>query len=376
MPKRRAVRPLKRTNPSGDTVYVARVTDDDGHRHYIGTCKLRREAQDLIDDYYDRQQAPANGETVGTYFAGWLDRHPRAERTDVSYDGRIRAVLDVKLDGRKLRDWPLPDVQRRQAVDLLDHMLREQGRAVNGARGILRVLSAMWQDAIDDGHPVTNPFMGLRIRQHDRRVRKPQRKIQTWSWEQMHEFAAACGPWEPMVRVLSDCGLRIGELFPLERGDVFLDGECGDPDCWFHAKGIVKPHLHVRRTSWRRKVESGTKTDHGSPYAGRETPLAAVLAGMLDGMPKRIDTRLLFPGPLGLWDRDFYRDVWEPARDETGLSITPHEMRHSYVSRMRAAGVDPSDLAYWTGHTVATATARYTHSTGGSVDVALEAVTG
>lgn len=373
--KRRHEKPLPRTNPSGKRVYVARATDDDGRRHYLGTRELKREAQDLIDAFYDTDRTPATV-TVGTYFKGWLDRHPRSERTDKGYDGKVRAVLDVKLDGRLLRDWPLGEVEVRQADDLVDYMLREQGRAVNGVRGVLRVLSAMWQDARRDGNRMPgNPWMGLRIRAADRRVTKPPRKTYTWTWEQMHEFAMACGRYEPMVRTVSDCGLRIGELFPLERGDVF-DGECGDPDCWFTQKGIARPHLHVHRSAWRRRVQDGTKIDHGEAYAGRETPVAPGLAVMLDGMPKRIDTRLLFPTLDGeVWDRDFYRDVWEPARKATGMwTAKPHDFRHSYVSLMRAAGVDPADLAYWTGHTVATATARYTHSTGASVDVALGAV--
>jgi hypothetical protein len=46
----------------------------------------------------------------------------------------------------------------------------------------------------------------------------------------------------------------------------------------------------------------------------------------------------------------------------------------TYVSLMRAAGVDPAHLAEWTGHTVLTATVSYTHAVGDVSDIARRAV--
>jgi Phage integrase family len=70
---------------------------------------------------------------------------------------------------------------------------------------------------------------------------------------------------------------------------------------------------------------------------------------------------LLFPGPRGVWtDRYWYDEVWYPARKAAGIDPTPHEFRHSTISHMRAAGIDPADLAAMSGHTVETATKHYT----------------
>jgi site-specific recombinase XerD len=82
-------------------------------------------------------------------------------------------------------------------------------------------------------------------------------------------------------------------------------------------------------------------------------------------MVPRIDTLLLFPTPAGtVWfGPSFYRDVWEPAPIASGMDMRLHEARHSYVSNLRAAGVDPADLADVTRHTIQTATAHYTHAT-------------
>jgi len=48
--------------------------------------------------------------------------------------------------------------------------------------------------------------------------------------------------------------------------------------------------------------------------------------------------------------------------------VSPQDFRHSWVTHMRAAGIDPADLAEVAGHTVETATARYTHALGRSDD--------
>lgn len=136
-------------------------------------------------------------------------------RTDYGRNSKLRQVLDVEIRGRRLRDWPFAELDRSHARDLVDHMLRRQGRAAAGAGAgaTLRVLSVMAEDAIDDGCATVNPFKGVRLRSSDPRVNEPARETHIWTLEKMHEFAAAAGPRdEPMIRMLSDCGMRVGEM--------------------------------------------------------------------------------------------------------------------------------------------------------------------
>jgi integrase len=176
----------------------------------------------------------------------------------------------------------------------------------------------------------------------------------------MHRFAQAAGRYEAMVRVFTDCGLRLGEVLPLRRED--FDGET----------------LQIRRTAHEGQILEGTKTDHGEPDAGRVVPVPATLAWMLEVQINinGPDCQLLFPTPRGrLWrERTFYRDLWKPAQETSGLDIRPHECRHSYVTHLRAAGVNDADLAEIAGHRVETMLARYTHAVGQSFDVVRGAV--
>jgi integrase len=112
-------------------------------------------------------------------------------------------------------------------------------------------------------------------------------------------------------------------------------------------------------------VLEGTKTDHGEEGAGRVVPVPATLAWMLEAQINLNgpDCELLFPTPSGrMWrERNFYRDVWTPTQRASGVDIRPHECRHSYVTHLRAAGVNDADLAEIAGHRVETMLASYTH---------------
>ena len=175
-------------------MWKARATDPLGRRHYRGTFKLKREAQAAIDAAYEEWRgAPPARDTVGEYAQDWTERHPRAARTNYDRNSKLRQVLGVEIEGRRLGDWPFAELQRSHARELVDHMLRRQGRAAAGASTILRVLSAMAEDAIDDRWATVNPFKGVRLRAGDPRVAKPARGTRIWTMDQMHEFAAAAG---------------------------------------------------------------------------------------------------------------------------------------------------------------------------------------
>jgi integrase len=366
-------------------VWIARYRNRDGAARYAkpswnggkSSFELKGDAQRAIDEALDRPHGLGAGEpeTLGGYFMVWTRLHPRSKRTNKTNADRISYVLDLEIEGRPLRDWQFDELRRRHALALVDHMLREQGRAVQGVRGILSVLSAMAEDAITDEVAEDNAFKGLRLRRSDPRARKASRQVRIWSFEQMRTFAAGGRPevrakterpgsrwgqcfqphdYEALILTPGLTGLRLGEVLALRRED--FDGQV----------------LRVRATAHEGElIGSSEEKNHD-----REVPVPPSLATMIRLRPPRIDTDLLFPTPTGmLWrERNFYRDVWDPARIATGLDPTPHEFRHSYVSHLRAAGIDDADLARATGHSVETMLSRYTHALGKSHDAIRKAI--
>jgi hypothetical protein len=191
--------PTKRRNPSGEVVWVARYTGRDGKRRVAkpswnrgkGTFVRKSEAQRAIDEAYEIAATP---DTLAEYFATWIERHPRSERTNATYEHRVSRVTDVQIEGVALKDWPMHELRRRHTLALIDHMLTNEGRATTGAVGILRSLSAMAEDAITDEVCDLNPFKGIRIRANDPRAQKKRRPIRVFSFEEMHHFAKGGGP--------------------------------------------------------------------------------------------------------------------------------------------------------------------------------------
>lgn len=367
---RRNEKPLRRAT-GAKVRWVARYTDRDGKRKSAGTFAKEGPCKKPTGDgqccaqhaiWHAYETAPVVGVearvTVGAYYQGveprdgWLDRHPRPERTEMGYRGRVAAVLEVDVEGQPFAAWPLADLKRKHIARLVDVMLRDHGRAASGTRAVVSVLSSMFEDAITDDVMEMNPAVGVRISDRDPRVRKAKRERVLASWEQMHAFARAAGPHEVMVRLLSDCGLRLGEMLALQASDDHRD------------------FLVVERNAWHGVASPGTKQGKR-----REVPVPPGLRAVLDAYATPLRGPL-FPSPSGgVWhERSFYRVVWYPARRASGLMLNPHDFRHSFVSHMRAAGVDPADLARASGQTVATATNIYTHSTGGTFDMMRKAV--
>lgn len=374
--------PYKRSYPDGRVVWVARYRDLAGRRRYAkprwnggrSTFRRKGDAQRAIDEaLFELHRPSEEPQAVGAYFeGGWLERHPRSERTNKTYSDRIGSVLEVEIEGVPLGEWMFDELRRRHVHQLLDYLLRERGRSAEGARGILRALSTMAEDAIGEDAAETNPFMGIRLRRSDPRIQKPPRAVRVWTFEQMREFAAAGraevrvrtprprdgrakGRYKARARFYSGhdyeallltpalTGLRLGEFLALRRSDY---------------RGLELSFEYSSHNG--RLVESSDQKNHE-----RTVPVPPSLAALLDRVIEEggDDDDPLFTTPRGRrWsERNFYRDVWVPAKLASGMDPTPHEFRHSYITQLRAAGIDDADLAKVAGHRIETMISIYTH---------------
>lgn len=128
----------------------------------------------------------------------------------------------------------------------------------------------------------------------------------------------------------------------------------------FDGETLKVRRLPTRARSWRtpRPTTASTTREDG--------PGPATLAWMLGAQIRfnGADCELLFTTPTGrMWrERNFYRDIWKPAQQASGLDIRPHECRHSYVTHLRAAGINDADLAEIAGHRVETMLDHYPHA--------------
>jgi integrase len=149
-------------------------------------------------------------------------------------------------------------------------------------------------------------------------------------------IAEEMGPtYGPAAIVGAWCYLRPSELLGLERRDLDLEA------------GL----LHVR----------GTKTARSR----RSVPGPLRARQALEGLPPRLDTRLLFPGPSGgVYRLDNFRPrefTW--AVEAAGLpeSVTLYTLRHSGLSWALAAGIPAVDVARFGGTSVTMLERVYHH---------------
>src|ERR1700733_9255443 len=113
--------PIRRRNPSGKVVWVARYTGRDGKHHIAkpawnrgkGTFARKGEAQQAIDEAYGLSDRP---DTLGEYFATWIENHPRSERTNATYEHRVSRMTEVVVEGVALKDWPFCELRRRHTL--------------------------------------------------------------------------------------------------------------------------------------------------------------------------------------------------------------------------------------------------------------------
>lgn len=278
----------------------------------LGTRALKHEAQALIDAWYDKAEAGLlDARTVGDYAEVWLVRHPRSERTNHTNRHRLNAVLDLHVEGRKLRDWALKELTPEEVTTLRGLMLDRW--SLGYVRGILTVLSAFGVDAARDNRTAnrSNPFARAT-------VRMPKGPVEDEGFDPlplpiMHNLARAAGDNEAQIRTLVDLGLRVGELLALKR-------------VHFDPKGCT---MMVAGTAWNGKVWPTSREKNHN----RVLPVPPGLMEFLLAMPPRIDSEFLFPTPGNAATRKSRAD-W-PAWAELAAEIEAT----SYKAVSRRLGV-------------------------------------
>jgi integrase len=349
--------PRKRTNPSGKLAWRARVVHtQNGDRRDVGTYPTRAQARDAATAWCRGHERIRISDrlTLASYFEYWKQEWPRpSDRTNAANWYRIEHYV-LPVLGEQLVDGLRP----RDLKHLTGAMM-ECGLGAVMIRNVLRSLSALLSDAIQDEVAEINPAFRFRVNPNDPRIRskRPRRK-RILTYDLMLELAAAAPPpYGGAVLFPGATGARPAEIFPRLHED--LDRK--------------RMRVRIATTAYKGVIEHGTKTDHGrgESQQGRSSILTQELLAYIDAAPRSV-TGLLWPTPMGkIWRYDnFLRDVWRPARTRAGLhDVTIYDLRHSFISLMQEANVPIADLAATTGHErISTLQDTYTHALGRSFD--------
>lgn len=339
---------MKRPNGAGSIVklsgnrrrpYAVRVSNRNGHGHVVQSvlsyhAKLQ-EAQAALDEY-NRQKAAGRAPaadllfmTVQQAYDAWSAREYRkcgessAGSHKAAWNKRVSRYADRKIRSVTLDEW-------QAIIDDAEAQGMSQS-TIDNAAILIRALCAYaaQRDIIGKDYSVY-----LDIPSVD--PKKKKGAFTDLQIKQLEDMAAAGVPWADTVLILCYTGLRISEFAQLT------------PFSYHPEQGGY--------------LRGGVKTDAGR---NRIIPVHPNIKPYIDrALASRGD--YLFTHDGEYLAPDWYRVNAFPliARALGTPEATPHWCRHTFATRLHAAGADQLATKWLLGHsTSGDVTARYTHET-------------
>ncbi len=152
----------------------------------------------------------------------------------------------------------------------------------------------------------------------------------------------------PFVFTLLRTGMRRGEITGLMWKDIDFDAEV------IH----VQRHIVADRSGAPIIVE-GAKTDAGV----RDIPMPDDLKAFLKARRAQARSVYVFPNSKGkICSASALTSLWDTLDNRAGFHTHPHQLRHTYITKLFEAGLDIKQVQYVAGHSDPNITLKtYTH---------------
>lgn len=318
-----------------------------------------------------------SAETLASFAERWLVHRDPGR---VGARGRTRlAPSTFELYRQNLRTHVLPRLGAKTLSSLrtedVDHLIAEleaDGRAAGTVRNVIVPLRKMFADAVRQGLLLANPAARADLPPAQDFVGK---ELPTAHTEAIRNALLELAPNDPLRNepdrfyvhlfdVALGTGLRLGELRALRWGDVDRDRRLIRVERAYSRGQLRCPKTHAGR----RSVPLFASVD----VALRELAARAVERG------RYAPDEFVFGSQRGtpLQPSNFRQRVWSPAIRRAGLESEGyrfHDLRHTAVSRLVAAGADVKLVQAVAGHANPLITLRrYAHLLDARVSEAAE----
>lgn len=268
---------------------------------------------------------------AGAHYIGQRRALGRKKTTLSDYESALRVHLVPFFGRRSLAEIDVPMVEAFILAKL------EEGKAPKSVKNFVGLLHSILDHGVKRGWCETNPAA---------LVEKPRAAhntdIRFLSLEELELVLEACpatalGRTDRLVFLAAAMtGMRRGEVIALRWQDIDWDARL----------------IRVRRNFTR--GEFGTPKSRRS---SRAVPLAPRLAEQLldhvDQTPDRVEADLVFAHPLtgSVLDGSKLRKRFQACVRRAGVRPTRfHDLRHTFATRMAAAGAPMRALQEWLGH--------------------------
>jgi integrase len=214
----------------------------------------------------------------------------------------------------------------------------------SSVRRVFTILDQLFDSAVDLGLIVASPTERARL---PRVTRMEMRFLTPAELEHLADIIDV--RYRAMVLTMAWATLRIGEATGLRRSDVDV------------VSGTIRVANNV--------VEVAGKLHEGPPKTAAGRRAMRLPPSLVDELAEHLDrfsgATYVFATPDGevLHAEDWRTLYWRPAVERAGFTpLRPHDLKHTGVAFLAAAGVDPSEIARRAGHaSVAFTYDRYGH---------------
>jgi integrase len=367
----------KRVNRS--TKVEINPTGEDAKERAGKASENRRLAQSIADDYeqtsrgnntesqvrktlgdlYSRVNAGRELEfaSCNAFLTQWLERitATKAKGTAARYSGTVKGFLK-HLDAKAA--CHLGDINAADIQGFISERLKG-GRNPTTVQTDLKTLNAPFALALRQGLILMNPVAAADAPSAEKEAREP-----FTSGEIAALLSKASEQWKTVILLAAFQGLRLGDATQLKWSNIDF------------AERVIR--IRPQKTKAKKRdlvlplhssVEAHLKTLK-APAGTEDAPLSPKLSqcttGGLSGLSRQFQAIMKTAG--------IEQESIEAGGDE-GRKFnkrTFHSLRHSYVTRLEAAGVAPDQRMKLAGHSDTKSHARYTHTEVETLREALE----
>lgn len=314
------------------------------------TFTLAKDAETFRRDVESREQLghlhADRAQTFGE-FAGLEVRDDRVELTGEGWFERYReTVRDTSFTRRRdtrkhLRPFLTMTFEQISVGMVDDHIKALQAQRPRQAKYTLETIRMIFRSAAQWNQPIDR-----RILTDLNAPKQAKSRASYMTPEQLAKFEEASDD-PSLVRFMANTGLRPGEVLALQRHN------CHDT------------HIRVVDTAYDGELKGRVKTEAGERTIPLNTDARAALRTQL----AKHENTLVWPGPLGGVMRDDllrqrFRAWLKKVRksDPSFPKVTPHTMRHTFISLMARSEVSQKVTQELAGHESILVTSDiYTH---------------
>lgn len=274
----------------------------------------------------DRAKKEKHGEMFSTVAAKWDRDHTEtlSPTTAKGYNSAYNDVCDF------FGDYYIKDIAARDINAYMKQLPKTYARKTCGTR--LSVLNMIFKFAQVDGYTDFNPCENISVpKGHGSKKRRAPTE------DEVKKIIAAVSvdyhgmPVGLLALFLYYTGCRKGEALALQYGDIDRTD----------ARALITKSVYYVDNAPKMKPP---KTDAGV----REIVIPDCLLKILPAGKKNA---YIFCEPDGALMREhFFRKAWKKWQDETGLSLTAHQLRHGYATILLEADVSAKDAQDLLGH--------------------------